>query len=687
MEQTFSRIAVKIGSNVLTRQDGTLDVTRMSALVDQIAALYKAGMEIIVVSSGAVASGKSEITPLYTLDEVDQRQLFSAVGQAKLINRYVELFRDHGIAVGQVLTVKENFASESHYNIQKNCMAVMLENGVIPIVNENDTISLTELMFTDNDELSGRIATMMEVQALVILSNVDGLYSGDPAQPGTHILREIAPEDDLSGYIQEGKSSLGRGGMQTKAGIAREVAAQGIHVYIANGKRNDILTDLITHREDTPCTHFIPRQRIEKTEAQVAASQLEPTFAAVRAASTRLSAFSTEDINRLLRAIADAVESQADYILSENRKDLERMSPENPKYDRLKLTEARLKDMAEGVRHVAGLPTPLGRTLKETIRPNGLHIRKVSVPFGVIGIIYEARPNVTLDVSALCLKSGSACLLKGGHDADCSNRALVKVIREVLEAFDMDTHTIELLPPTREATGEMLHAEKYVDLIIPRGSSTLINFVRREATVPVIETGAGICHTYFDRYGDVDKGTAIIHNAKTRRVSVCNALDCLLIDADRLTDLPRLCAPLAESRVILYADPFAYVALDGHYPEVLLKQATEESFGIEFLDYKMAIKTVEGIEEALAHIRHYSSKHSECIVTEDSNQAARFRRDVDAACVYVNAPTSFTDGGQFGMGAEIGISTQKLHARGPMGLEEITTYKWLIDGNGQVREG
>ena len=684
MKQSFTRIAVKIGSNVLTRQDGTLDVTRMSALVDQIAGLYKAGMEIIVVSSGAVASGKSEITPLRTLGEVDQRQLFSAVGQAKLINRYFELFRDHGIAVGQVLTVKENFASVSHYNIQRNCMAVMLENGVIPIVNENDTISLTELMFTDNDELSGRIATMMEVQALVILSNVDGLYDGDPTQPGTHLLREIMPGDDLSGYIQTGKSSLGRGGMQTKAGIAREVAAQGIHVYIANGKRNDILADLMTHREDTPCTHFIPAQSF--VEVQKPASQWEPTFAAVRNASVKLSAFSTEDINRLLYAIADAVEEQADYILAENRKDLERMSPDNPKYDRLKLTESRLKEMADGVRHVAELPTPLGRTLKETIRPNGLHIRKMSVAFGVIGIIYEARPNVTLDVSALCLKSGSACLLKGGHEADCSNRALVKAIRGVLEAFGMDRHTVELLPPTREATSEMLHADKYVDLLIPRGSSALIDFVRKEATVPVIETGAGICHTYFDRYGDAGKGTAIIHNAKTRRVSVCNALDCLLINADRLMDLPLLCAPLAESRVTLYADSQALQVLEGNYPAELLQPATEESYGTEFLDYKMAIKTVEGIEEALMHIRRYSSRHSECIVTEDIAHAARFRKEVDAACVYVNAPTSFTDGGQFGMGAEIGISTQKLHARGPMGLEEITTYKWLIDGDGQIRK-
>ena len=688
MKPSFQRIAIKIGSNVLTRTDGTLDVTRMSALVDQIAELYKAGTEIIVVSSGAVASGKSMITPSHTLSDVDQRQLFSAIGQAKLINRYYELFREHGIPVGQVLTVKENFSSPSHYQTQQNCMSVMLENGVIPIVNENDTISLSELMFTDNDELSGQIATMMEVQALVILSNIDGIYNGDPAEPDTHILRVIRPEDDLSAYIRPSKSSHGRGGMQTKATIARKIAAQGITVYIANGKRNDILTDLMARPDTTPCTYFPPADPAVKAALpweEPAAPRLDEVFTAVRTASLALPTLAPEETDRLLRAIAEAIEQHTDDILAENRKDLERMDTTNPKYDRLKLTTERLRDMAEGVRHVAELPTPLGRTLKETTRPNGLHIRRVSVAFGVIGVIYEARPNVTLDVAALCLKSGSACVLKGGHDAECSNRAIVSVIHSVLDAFGLDRHTVELLPPTRKATTALLHARSYVDLLIPRGSSALIDFVRQQATIPVIETGAGICHTFFSRRGDVEKGAAIVCNAKTRRVSVCNALDCLLVDADRLTDLPRLCAPLARHRVTLYADQPARLALEGHYPAELLQPATPESYGTEFLDYKMAIRTVTGLDEALAHIRTYTSHHSECIVTEDATEAERFRRDVDAACVYVNAPTSFTDGGQFGMGAEIGISTQKLHARGPMGLEEITTYKWLIEGNGQTR--
>ena len=413
---------------------------------------------------------------------------------------------------------------------------------------------------------------------------------------------------------------------------------------------------------------------------------LNSTFAAVQDASRKLLALSDPEINQILLAVADAAEEKTEFILAENRKDLERMDPANPKYDRLKLTEARLKGIAADTRNVATLPSPLGRVLKENILPNGLRIRRTSVPFGVIGIIYEARPNVSFDVFALCLKSGNACILKGGSDADCSNRAIVSVIHKVLENYQVDPHVVELLPADREATAELLHARGYVDLIIPRGSRGLIDFVRENATIPVIETGAGVCHTFFDRYGDLRKGAAIINNAKTRRVSVCNALDCVLIDADRLQDLPALCAPLQKSHVIIHADVPAYASLKNHYPAELLKEATEADFGTEFMDYKMAIKTVADLEEAMKHIQRNGSKHSECIVTEDDEHAARFCREVDAACVYVNAPTSFTDGAQFGLGAEIGISTQKLHARGPMGLEEITTYKWIVEGDGQIRE-
>lgn len=412
---------------------------------------------------------------------------------------------------------------------------------------------------------------------------------------------------------------------------------------------------------------------------------LDKTFAAVRNASHQLALVNDEEINRILHAVADAIPAMTPHILEENQKDLARMDKNDPKYDRLKLTEERLADIATDLRNVATLPSPLGRILKETTRPNGIRLTKISVPFGVIGIIYEARPNVSFDVFSLCLKSGNACILKGGSDADFSNRAIVGILHNVLRAHNVNPDIVQLLPPDREATTALLHAVGTVDLLIPRGSSSLINFVRENATIPVIETGAGICHTYFDEFGDTAKGAAIINNAKTRRVSVCNALDCVILHQQRLSDLPALCEKLQESRVTVYADPQAYEALTGHYPPELLLPATPESFGTEFLDYKMAVKTVSNFEEALAHIREYSSRHSESIVTENQERATLFTRMVDAACVYTNVSTAFTDGAQFGLGAEIGISTQKLHARGPMGLEEITSYKWVIEGDGQTR--
>ena len=402
-------------------------------------------------------------------------------------------------------------------------------------------------------------------------------------------------------------------------------------------------------------------------------------------ATASLATLTDSAINTLLMDTAAALRTHSTAILEANRLDLERMDSANPKYDRLLLTEERIHGIASDMEHVATLPSPLGITYSTAERPNGMTIRKVSVPFGVIGIIYEARPNVTADVFALCIKSGNVCLLKGGSDAECTNRKIVEVIHGVLTAHGIDTAVCTLLPAHREATACLLGAVGKVDLIIPRGSSALINYVRDNARVPVIETGAGICHTYFDAAGDLAKGTAIIENAKTRRVSVCNALDCLILHRSRLNDLPALCAPLAAKNVTVYADSEACAALQGHYPSQLLAEATDEHFGTEFLDYKMSIRTVASLDEALRHIALYSSRHSECIVSDDAAAVRLFQQRVDAACVYANVSTAFTDGAQFGFGAEIGISTQKLHARGPMALPELTTYKYIIEGDGQVR--
>lgn len=408
-------------------------------------------------------------------------------------------------------------------------------------------------------------------------------------------------------------------------------------------------------------------------------------FNKVKKASRELGLLPEEKVNSVLLLLADEIESRQAEILVANQIDLAKMELSNPMYDRLKLTSERIKNIASDTRHVASLASPLGRVLKHDILPNGLDLSKVSVPFGVVGVVYEARPNVTIDVASLCLKSGNACVLKGGKDADESNKVIVQIIKDVLFKSGVNPGVVSLLPATHEATAEMLHANGYIDVVIPRGSSRLIRFVRENATVPVIETGAGICHCFFDEFGDVEKGTRIINNAKTRRVGVCNALDCLVLHRSRLDDLHLLCKPLQESNVTIHADHFAFNALKGYYPMELLKIATEDSFGTEFLSYAMSIKTVESFDEAVEHIACFSSKHSESIVTENEEHAEAFIKLVDAACVYTNAPTSFTDGAQFGLGAEIGISTQKLHARGPMALEEMTTYKWVVRGDGQVR--
>jgi glutamate-5-semialdehyde dehydrogenase len=412
---------------------------------------------------------------------------------------------------------------------------------------------------------------------------------------------------------------------------------------------------------------------------------LQASFQATQVASRALGLLAPAKVNALLFDLAGAILAQTPSLLSENAKDLARMAPDNPNYDRLQLTKARLEGIAQDMESVAALPSPLGTVLLKKEMPNGLQISKVRVPLGVVGIIYEARPNVTFDVVALCLKTGNACLLKGGSDASFSNEAIISVIHEVLCRHDLLPYCATLLPPDRQATEALLQAVGYVDVLIPRGSQGLIEYVRKNAKVPVIETGAGIVHTYFDETADLAKGRAIIANAKTRRVSVCNSLDCLLLHEARLIDLPALAAPLAQAGVTIYADEPAYAALRGLYPTGLLQPAAPEHFGTEFLSLKMAIKTVSGLDEALAHIAAHSSKHSEAIISEDAAHIEQFLNSVDAAAVYANASTAFTDGGQFGLGAEIGISTQKLHARGPMGLEELTSYKWIVRGNGQVR--
>ena len=400
-----------------------------------------------------------------------------------------------------------------------------------------------------------------------------------------------------------------------------------------------------------------------------------------------LNALSDEQINKALRVVASTIKKHEKEIIDANASDLQKMDKGDYRYDRLKLTNSRLDDITSSIESIALLPSPIGNILDWGVRSNGMVIRRVSVPLGVIGIIYEARPNVTFDVFSLCFKSGNVCLLKGSKDAFNTNKVIVGIIKDTISKQGINPNVIELLPPDHEAMNILITSADKVDLVIPRGSSGLIQAVRNNSKVPVIETGAGICHTYFDKSGNVKIGAQIINNGKTRRVSVCNALDTLLINEERLDDLQNLCEPLIDSKVKLIADSQASEVLKQHYPNELLQRGSvEQDAHTEYLSYAMNVFTVKDVAQAVKHINTIASRHSESIITEDAEAAAYFQKQVDASCVYVNLPTSFTDGGQFGLGAEIGISTQKLHARGPMGLEALTTYKWLVNGKGQIRE-
>ncbi|MFC6100976.1 glutamate-5-semialdehyde dehydrogenase [Olivibacter domesticus] len=409
-------------------------------------------------------------------------------------------------------------------------------------------------------------------------------------------------------------------------------------------------------------------------------------FEDAKSAQQTMLALSKQTINQVLTDLAKEIRQQAPNLVEENQKDLNKMSLDDPKYDRLKLTIDRVDSIANDIESVVQLDNPIGSIIENRILENKLRLSKIRVPLGVVSVIYEARPNVTLDVFSLCFKTGNVTVLKGGSDAEFSNLAIVKIIHQTLKKFNIAPSVAVLLPSERAATEALLNAVGYIDVLIPRGSHQLISYVRSASKIPVIETGAGIVHAYFDKSGDVNKGKNIIENAKTRRVSVCNALDCLLIHQERLLDLGALTKPLADKDVVIFADEASHKILSGSYPSSLLKTADESHYGTEFLSLKMSIKTVSNLQEALTHISRYSSKHSEVIIAEDKEAIEIFMNQVDAAAVYANASTAFTDGAQFGLGAEIGISTQKLHARGPMGLQELTSYKWTIKGEGQTRE-
>ena len=415
-----------------------------------------------------------------------------------------------------------------------------------------------------------------------------------------------------------------------------------------------------------------------------------PQLQATQRAAAQVRRLSADQKADLLNHLADLLLANEAQIKAENQKDMKLMptrsdGTEDPKKDRLFLNQKRIEDLAQSLRDVAQLPDPSGQVVFERSIEQGLQLKKMLVPMGVVGVIYESRPNVTVDVAALCLRSGNACVLKGGKEADFSNRCLVHLIHQALEAFGVAKNAVLLLPTDRQFVNELLTATRYVDLIIPRGSDALIQFVRQNSLIPTIETGAGVCHGYVEASAHLTQTRDMVVNARVSRPSVCNSLDCLLVDAAIAAEfLPLLKKDFIKWNVEVFADEASYPIFEQiNYPQ--LQRAQPQDFGREFLDYKMAVKVVSGVEEALAHIQEYSSRHSEAIYSTNQTLIDRFLAEVDAAAVYANASTRFTDGAVFGLGAEIGISTQKLHARGPFALEKLVTEKWVVVGNGQVR--
>ncbi|MBO9200712.1 MULTISPECIES: glutamate-5-semialdehyde dehydrogenase [Niastella] len=412
-------------------------------------------------------------------------------------------------------------------------------------------------------------------------------------------------------------------------------------------------------------------------------SSIQPLIIKTWKAAINLRQATDKQLKAVLLQLADELEKNSAAVIKANQLDVEKQDPNNPKVDRLLLNKQRIAGIANSIRKISKLPNPAGKTLEKRRLDNGLLLHKIAVPLGVVGAIYESRPNVTYDIAALCIRSQNGCVLKGSSEAENSNLAAIRLIKKVLKANDIDPDCVTLLPSERETVQELFTATKYVDVLIPRGSESLIQFVRKNSLVPVIETGAGVCHVYVEKEASIKKAVDIVVNAKVSRPSVCNAMDTVIVDeAVAPAFLKQLQSKFNEHQVEIFADAKSHKLLKG-YPH--LQKATPEDFDREFQSLKCAVKVVKNIDEALDHIREHSTKHSEAIVSNNKKQCARFLQEVDAAAVYTNASTRFTDGEEMGLGAEIGISTQKLHARGPFALEKLVTEKWLLQGNGNIR--
>lgn len=681
------RIVIKIGTSTLAHHTGRLNIRRTEVLCKVISDLKNAGHEIVMVSSGAIGMGAGKLSLKERPSDMPTKQAAAAVGQCELMYTYDKLFGEYNHTVAQILLTSEDIEHDDRRQNVENTMERLLSLGAIPIINENDTISTSEIVIGDNDTLSAIVASTVHADLLVLLSDIDGLFTADPRKdPSATLIPtvcEITPE--IKAMTSGAGTNLGTGGMTTKIQAAQIATENGIDMVIANGADPVILYDIADGKQAG--TRFLAQKKNAlKERTKRIMKETKCILQEAKAAVSSLAVLKSEEKNKALLAMADALIADTSSILCENKKDMDAAKDtiSSVMLDRLKLDESRIRAMADGIRAVAALPDPVGRILSDETRPNGLHIQKISVPMGVIAIIYESRPNVTSDAAALALKSGNVCVLRTGKEAFHSAFSIVTALKKGLHSCGINEQVINLIEDTsRKSALDLMRAVGFIDLLIPRGGAGLIKACVEQALVPCIQTGTGICHIYVDKDADLSMALRIVENAKMSRPSVCNAAEVCLVHRDVAKKfLPMLqkslCDPSREHPAKLLLDKEALSIIDG-------TPADENDFDTEFLDYILAVHVVSDVNEAIAHIASHSTHHSESIITQNEQTAALFTTLVDSAAVYVNASTRFTDGGEFGLGCEMGISTQKLHARGPMGLRELTAYKYVITGNGQTR--
>ena len=687
------RIVVKVGTNVLTSRDGKIDRRQIRNLCNGISEIMGSKCEVVLVSSGAIVTGTSALGLKQKPGGIQEEQAAASVGQSRLMHIYNECFNKKNRIVGQVLLTQADLRDRKRYLNARNTIITLLNSGVIPVVNENDAVAVDELYFGnrfgDNDILSALVTNLIGAQLLIILTDVDGLLSGkDGKLIGT--VEKITPS--VEKHVKQKKSCFGKGGMLSKIRAARIVTGAGEKVVIANGSLPGVLRKILCG--ENIGTLFLPgKGKIAERKRWIAFTleprgilkEIELIGKKAKSCSFALSTMKTSEKNSALKSIASGMEKNRGRIMNANERDVvlaKKKGRSKAFIDRLRLTPSRFGNMIDSIMQIASLPDPVGEVIKTWKRPNGLEISKVRVPLGVIGIIYEARPNVSVDASCLCLKAGNCVILRGGADAINSNIAIVEVIEESAGMAGVPSGAVQIIrDTTHEGVLALLRLDSYIDLIIPRGGENLIRTVVENSTIPVIKHYKGICHIFIDCKADLKMAEKICFNAKVQRPGVCNAMETMLVHKDIAKRfLKPVLARFKKAGVELRGCPEVRKIM----PSV--KKAVIKDWSTEYLDMILSVKVVTGIEEAVNHINTYGSGHSDSIVTSDYNNAKRFAGEIDSAVVFINASTRFTDGGEFGFGAEIGISTNKLHARGPMALEELTSYKYVIYGDGQIRE-